>query len=257
MGFMRVFPAGIRPCGVGLACVLASSGAMAGVPFVTDDAATPEAKHVQINLAAAYIRFEGGSVGALPSFQVNYGLTDNVQLSILTPLSFAQTDHVGTNFGVGDTQLGVKYRLIDQDDEGWRPSVAFAPLMTLPSGSAARGLGTGQIQGSIPIIVSKGFEPWLVFGEASYNINPGYDRLNWWFTGIGVTRDLNATWTLGVEVFYTTALGRGLQDGVGFNVGGIYNISDMHHILLAVGRNLTNATANNELSVYLAYQLAF
>src|ERR1700710_2750949 len=47
--------------------------AFAGVPFVTDDADTPDAKHFEINIAAQYTRFGGGSVAGVPSVEVNYG----------------------------------------------------------------------------------------------------------------------------------------------------------------------------------------
>jgi hypothetical protein len=238
-----------------LAAVLSAGPAWAGPPFVTDDADTPDANHFEINLGAQYTRFQGGSAGTVPSLEVNYGITDKLQISILTPLAMAHTDGVGTNIGLGDIELGVKYRFIEADDWGWRPGVAFAPSIVMPSGSEARGLGSGQIGGSLPIWLSKEINQWTLFGGGGYNINPGMDRLNWWFTGVGVTRELTPKWTVGVELFHTTPTDRGAKDNTAFNVGAIYNISDTHHVMASVGRDLVNARENNAFSVFVGYQL--
>jgi hypothetical protein len=235
--------------------ILWACPALAGAPFVTDDADTPDAKHFEINLAAQYTRFQGGSAAAIPSLEVNYGVTDKLQVSVLTPLAMAHTDGTGTNIGVGDIEFGVKYRFVDADDWGWRPGVAFAPSIVVPSGSEARGLGTGRTQGFLPIWLTKEFDQWTVFGGGGYNINPGSDRLNWWFTGVGVTRELSPKWTVGTELFHTTPTDRGAKDNTAANIGVIYNISDTHHLMLSVGRNLVNARENNAFSAYIGYQL--
>jgi hypothetical protein len=235
--------------------ILSAGPALAGAPFVTDDADTPDAQHFEIDLAAQYTRFQGGSAATVPSLEVNYGVTDKLQVSILTPLAMSHIDGTGTNIGLGDIEFGVKYRFIEADDWGWKPSVAFAPSIVMPSGSEARGLGSGQIGAFLPIWLTKEFNQWTVFGGGGYNINPGFDRRNWWFTGIGVTRELTPKWTLGVEVFHTTPTDRDAKDNTAFNVGAIYNISDTHHLLVAVGRNLVNARENNAFSAYIGYQL--
>jgi hypothetical protein len=230
---------------------------LAGPPFVTDDPGSPEANHFEINLAAQYTRFQGGSDAAVPSLEVIYGVTNTLQISILTALAMAHVDGVGTNFGPGDVELAVKYRFIESDDWGWRPSVAIEPTIMLPGGSQARGLGSGQIQGFLPIWLSKDFNQWTVFGGGGYNINPGINRMNWWYIGIGVLCELNPEWTVGAEIFHTTPTDRGAKDNTGFNIGVIYNISEVHHLLLSAGRNLVNARQNNEFSTYIGYQASF
>jgi hypothetical protein len=142
-----------------LACALTAPTVKAGAPFVTDDADTPDAKHFEINVSLQYTRFMGGSSGAIPAVEVNYGVTDKLQISALVPMNFVHTDGVGTNIGVGDTEIGVKYRFFDADDWGWRPGVAFAPVMILPSGSEARGLGDGRITAFLPIF--RNCSPWV------------------------------------------------------------------------------------------------
>lgn len=231
--------------------------AFAGPPFVNNGAATLDPMHFEINISTQYTKVNGAGAAAIPSVEVNYGITDKLRIVIQTQIELVHVDGVGTNIGLGDTQMGVKYRFVDADVGGWRPGVAFAPVLLVPSGSEQRGLGSGHVQVFLPIWLSKEFNEWTVFGGSGYNINPGPNRLNWWFTGLGVTRDLSTEWTVGAEIFHTTPTVRGNKDSTAFNVGAIYNISDVHHIMASIGRNLTNARENNELSVYLGYQATF
>ncbi len=161
VGCSRTIP---RPLLWACLCTIWAASAWAGVPFVTDDADTPDAKHFEINIAGQYTRFQGGSVGTIPSVEVNYGVTDKLQVSVLMPIGFSQVQGVGTNVGLGDTELGVKYRFMDADDWGWKPGIAFAPTVTLPSGIEERGLGAGHFQVSLPIWLSKDFNKWTAFG---------------------------------------------------------------------------------------------
>ena len=224
---------------------------------MNNGAGTPEAAHFEINVAAQYTAVSGAASATVPSIEVNYGITDNLQVSILTPLQLALVVNDGAKVGYGDTELGVKYRFIDPDDAGWRPGIAFAPSIVMPSGSQERGLGSGHIQGSLPIRLSKDFDQWTIFGGGGYNINPGPEQLNWWFTGIGIVRELSPKWTVGAEIFHTSPTARSSKDTAGFNVGAVYSITDVHHIMASVGRSLTNAQTNNELSAFLGYQATF
>jgi hypothetical protein len=71
--------------------------------------------------------------------------------------------------------VGLKYRFIDKDDWGWRPSIAIAPQINLPSGSEPRGRGAGRAIGFIPARLSKDFNQWTVWGGGGPNIDPGPD----------------------------------------------------------------------------------
>jgi hypothetical protein len=69
-----------------------------------------------------------------------------------------------------------------------------------------------------------------------------------------VQRDITKAITLGVEIFYfgkDTADGR---DRVGYNVGGIFNMSEEHHILFSGGSDISG---DNRLSLYFGYQWTY
>lgn len=251
---------------LGGVCLLAiaaigSRPAMAGFPFVTDDPDTQGTGHVELDLYVQYSRFRGGSTASVPALQYNYGLTDNFDIGITVPLSLVQTNGVGTNVGPGDIQLAVKFRFIDEDTDGWRPAVAFAPSITLPSGSQARGTGAGYVQGFLPIWLSKTSGDWTVFGGGGLTINEatvaGVRQTNWWYTGIGITYEINEKWTVGSEVYYSSPTDRNAKNLVGFNVGVIYTLAEGHSLMATVGRNVVNAADTNRFSTLLAYQLTF
>ena len=131
--------------------MLAGSSAWAGPPFVTDDPDTPDKGHFEINLAAQYTHFLGGSVASVPSLEVNYGVLGNLEATVLVPMNLSQVGGVGTNVGFGDVEVSLKDRLVEEDAWGWRPAIAIAPQINLPSGSEPRGLGAGRVAGFIPV----------------------------------------------------------------------------------------------------------
>jgi hypothetical protein len=240
-----------------LALAFFVGSASAGVPYVTDDPDTPDPGHYEINVAAQYNHHQGETVGALPSVEVNYGALDGLELHVLVLNGFERTQGSRTNFGFSDVELGAKYRFIDADDWGWRPGVAFAPSVNLPAGDARRGLGSGHVDALLPIWISEEFKQWTVFGGGGYAINPGLEQRNWWLAALGVTREIIPELTIGAEIFHNTASEREGHDGTGVNVGAVYDISEHHHLLFSVGRNIQNAAEQNQFSTYIGYQLTF
>lgn len=168
-------PAGYRHLPAALAVVLPTiaTPAWAGVPFVTDDPDTPDKGHFEINVAGQYTLNRNEQTGNIPSVEVNYGLTDHIELHILLPLAFEHPVGGASVSGLGDIELGVKYRFLDDDDEGWQPAIAFAPSILVPTGNANRDLGSGRTQAFLPIWLSKDIGKFTVFGGGGYQINPG------------------------------------------------------------------------------------
>jgi len=60
--------------------------------------------------------------------------------------------------------------------------------------------------------------------------------------------------TLGAEVFNASPKAIGARDETGLNVGGYFNLSEEHHILFSVGRDMKG---QNTLFAYLAFQWTF
>jgi len=240
-----------------LALAFASAAAEAGPPFRTDDPEPVELGHWEVYGFSAGTHVQGDTAGTLPGLEVNYGALPNLQLHVVAPIAFDRPEGSGTRFGYGDTELGVKYRFVAEDEDGWRPQIGIFPLLEAPTGDAHRNLGAGHAREFFPLWLQKNFGRWLTYGGGGYWNNPGGGNKNYWFFGWLLQRQVTDDLALGGEIFHQTADTVGGESSTGFNLGGIYDFSDQYHLLFSAGRGIGHATSSNELSYYLALQWTF
>ena len=226
--------------------------AWAGPPFITDDPEPVEYRHAEFYIASQYANNKGGEEATLPHFEFNYGAFPDVQLHLLIPLAYARPNGGPAEYGLGDTEVGVKYRFIHET--GQLPQVGVFPIMHIPSGDSDRGLGSGHVQLFLPLWLQKSWGPWTTYGGGGYWTNPGAGNRDFWQLGWLVQRDITKSLTLGAEIFY---FGKDSDDGrehTGYNIGGIFNLSEEHHILLSAGSDIAG---DNRFSAYLGYLWTF
>jgi hypothetical protein len=225
----------------------------AGPPFFTDDPETVEPEHWEVYLAS-----QGKSVRhhintTAPHIEVNYGACKNVQLHLVTTFSY---DHPGGNasshYGVGDTELGVKWRFWEETP--LIPQIGIFPLVEAPTGSRERGLGNGQTQVFLPLWMQKAFGKWSTYGGGGYWINPGSGNRNYWFAGWQGQREISEELTLGAEVYHAGASQRPGRSSTGFNVGGSVNFTKVHHLLFSGGCTFQGPRT---ATWYIGYQATF
>jgi Putative MetA-pathway of phenol degradation len=241
---------------LGLVVLVVSVPAIAGPPFITDDPEPVEYRHWEVNYAFMGDLVQGGGTGALPNIDANYGALPDLQLHVQPQLAYVRTPG-GSQFGIGDTEIGAKYRFVEEDDEGWRPMVSFYPLFEIPTGDRKRGLGDGVGRTFLPIWAQKTVGKWTVYGGAGYGINPGAEGKNAWFVGGVALYQVTEALQLGGEAFLQTAEAPGEKDEPGFNIGGKYDLAEDYHLLFSAGRGLANAETTNRLSAYLALQVNY
>lgn len=240
-----------------LTLTLGVGTARAGPPFRTDDPEPVELHHWELYAFGQATRVDGDTSGALPGVEANYGAAPNLQLHVVVPLSFDRPDGGTHNRGLGDIELGAKYRFIEESKDGWMPQVGIFPMVEVPTGDAHRNLGAGQTRAFLPVWVQKSSGDWLTYGGGGYWINPGAGNRNYWFTGWLLQRQVTKPLALGVEVFHQTADRVGGKDSTGYNIGGIYDFSEHLHLLLSGGGGLSNAAMTNRASAYAALQWTF
>ena len=226
--------------------------AWAGPPFVTDDPEPVEFSHWEVYISSITARDPSQSSGTLPHVEVNYGPAPNLQVHMILPYAFNRPAGESTARGLGDTELGVKYRFVQETRR--RPMVGIFPLVEVPSGNATHGLGSGHFQYFLPIWVQKSWGPWTSYGGGGYFINPGMGNRSFWLYGWEVQKDLDEHLTLGGEVFGTTPDSEGAPNDFNFNIGGFYNLDEEHHILFSAGRGIRG---NIELMSYIGFQWTF
>lgn len=247
---------------VGAALLLASETAMAGPPFVTDDPEPVDLGHWEVYAFSAGAIGSRDATGVGPSVEVNYGAAPNLQLHVIANLSYDMPQGEGHQFGLGDTELGAKYRFINPGKDDWYPEVGVFPLVELPSGNANLGLGAGYVQVFLPVWLQKNFGKWTSYGGGGYWINPGPGNRNYWYTGWLLQRQVSDKLALGGEVFHTTSAMVGRGGITGFNLGGQYDFTEHYHLLASAGRGgmlyaVDAARVSYPFSYYLAFQWTF
>jgi hypothetical protein len=235
-----------------LVFIFPSAVALAGPPFVTDDPETVEYKHWEMYLASQYRHDRDQTSVTAPHVEINHGLLPNVQVHLIAPLQYAKPEEEASQYGYGDTELGVKYRFIQETPS--RPQVATFPIIEIPTGDLSRGLGNGKTQFFLPLWFQKSWGPWTTYGGGGYWFTSGDGNRDWWLFGWQLQREITKKLTLGTEVYYKTSSKADIDESKGYTVGAIINFTENHHLLLSAGQDIYGP---NYFSFYIAYQFTF
>jgi hypothetical protein len=230
-----------------------ASVAWAGPPFETDDPEPVEYQHWEIYLGGTAVNFLNTSTGTFPFLELNYGPLPDIQLSLTEQAAFNFPEGGLSYYGYGDGLAGVKWRFL-HETEGL-PQAAFFPQATIPTGDASKGLGAGQADLLLPLWFQKSWGPWTTYGGGGYWFNPGPGNRNWVFVGWEIQNDLSRSFTLGGEVFYHSANLDGVNDGMGFNLGGMIHLDEVNHIVFSFGRDFIQSEYT--FTGYAAYEWTF
>lgn len=223
-----------------------------GPPFLTDDPEPVEHRHWEVYLATLYANSRDATSGTAPHLEVNYGILTDLQLHLIVPLAYNHPKGGATSYGPGDTEFGVKYRFFHETEN--LPQAGIFPLVEIPTGDSDRGLGSGHVPMFLPLWLQKSWGEWTTYGGGGYWINPGGGNRNFWQLGWLGQREITKALTLGAEIFHFSRDSDAGRDRTGYNVGGIFNLSEEHHILFSAGSDIAG---NNRLSAYAGYQLTF
>lgn len=231
--------------------------AAAGPPFRTDDPVPVEPQHWEIYAFSTGTHAAGETSALLPGIDANYGAAPNLQLHAALPIAVEQHRGSAARFGIGDSELGIKYRFIEEDPAGWRPQAAIYPAVDFPTGNASRNLGAGHTRAFMPLWLQKSLGEWTTFAGIAYSRNPGTGNRDFWYFGWAAQRHVSNNLALGGEIFHQTADTGGGNVQTGFNLGALYDLSEHYHLLFSAGRGFQNPRTTNEISYYLAIQFTF
>ncbi len=228
------------------ASTLFCGAAWAGPPFLTDDPEPVGFKHWEFYAATQWVGARHSAYGTSPHIEVNYGVLPSLQLHAIVPAALAWTSGSAVAYGPGDIELGAKLRFIEEGE--LRPQVGIFPLITFPTGSKARGLGAGSVEGLVPIWFQKSLGHWTTYGGGGVHFAPDGDEA---VVGWLLQREISETLALGAEVFVTVPLNAEAVQ-VQTNLGAVINLSELHHVLVSAGPSFGT---DQVMQAYLAYQL--
>lgn len=124
-----------------------------GPPYVTDDPEPVDYQHWEFYVASQDSKLGGDWSGTGPHLELNYGVVPNVQLHLIAPLAYDVPPAGAAHYGYGDTELGVKFRFLQETN--YLPQAGVFPLLELPTGSAHDNLGNGHWQAFLPLWLQK------------------------------------------------------------------------------------------------------
>src|SRR5438046_1155989 len=131
--------------------------AQGGPPMITDDPGTPGNGKFEINLAIAFERHPSEIAFDAPAIDINYGVGENIQLTIQTaPVILKRSDH-GPIGGLGATETALKWRFLDEEKFGADVSMFPRVIFNIVQSSVRRGLSEDGTRVQLPFQVAKKF----------------------------------------------------------------------------------------------------
>lgn len=132
--------------------VLSATSTNAQLPFYTDDADTTAKGKFHLEVSNEHDWLQKSSLPArrqnIAVFTLNYGLTDRIEVGVNAPIIKILNDRrsmVSTATGIGDTQFGVKVRLLEERKGSRRPAASVVFYVEAPTGSTHKQIGSGLV----------------------------------------------------------------------------------------------------------------
>lgn len=97
-----------------LVALAAVRSAPAGPPYTTDDPEPVPLHGWELYLSDTRVVEAADGTGDAPHVEVNYGAAPGLQLHAIVPLGWARPADGPTTFGLGDVELGVKLRFVEE-----------------------------------------------------------------------------------------------------------------------------------------------
>jgi hypothetical protein len=221
--------------------------ALAGPPYVTDDPEPTDTGHFENYLFVEGTRADGQFAGPPVGIEINYGAFEDTQLSLSVPLN-PNPGPAGMGVVWAPLGGGVKYRFIEEDEDGWRPQVAFFPQIFFPVGSATHTTPTTEL---LPIWAQKSFGAWTTFGGGGFTNNPGQGNRDFVSYGWALQRQLTSNFALGGEVFGQSRDSVVDHPATAVGLAALYDFNDNWHLIGSVNTGVINR-ADDEYSFNLA-----
>ena len=221
-----------------------SSPAHAQIPFYTDDADTTEKGKFHIEFFNEHDWLQGSAFPAErqnnSNFTLNYGLTDRIELGINAPIIKifnARGSNPENPTGIGDIQLGVKARLLEEREGSRIPAISVVFYVEAPTGSTTKGIGSGVtdywlygvLQKSLTKKTTARVNGGVLFaGNSSTGLIGIQNSRGQVFTGnFSIVRNFTPKLDLGIEVFGGVTNNFHISRGqLQAQVGGSYAVRD-------------------------------
>lgn len=227
---------------------VASALAQGGPPYYTNDPGTPGHLNWEINLGYMPFLYSDQSVTHTPDVDINFGVGDRIQLTYENAWLRVHNPMSATEYGVGQSNPGVKWRFYDAGESGLNISVFPQLFLNNPNDAVRRGITPASESFLLPFEFSKKFGPVDVDYEIGYQFV--HKGPNGWLTGLVVGHEFTPKFEIDMEVYNQGIFHpSGNQPTIDF--GARYKIHRPVIFLFMAGRSLEAARSNQ--SYFLGY----
>jgi hypothetical protein len=162
----------VRAAAMAIVVLLASPPfSFAYRPFTTEDAGVAGKGVFQTELSWDYLKYDNRDKDSLFLFVPIFGVSENLELSAEIPYVFKypqDADNADNQNGIGDINLVGKYLLLKETEN--RPAIALKGAVKTSTGSAEKGIGSGDKDYSLFAVASKTLGKFTLHGMFGYTL---------------------------------------------------------------------------------------
>jgi hypothetical protein len=221
-----------------LACASPALFAQGGPPYYTNDPGTPGNKQWEINLGYMPFLYDTQSITHTPDVDINFGLGNRIQLTFENAWLRVDNPLGNPQYGLGQDQLGFKWRFYDNEKSGFAVSVFPQVSLNNPDSSVRRGITPRGASLILPVEFSKKIGPIDLNWEVGYNaVHLGSDG---YLAGLVVGHEFTNNFEMDAE-FYSVGQFHPAVNSDTFGIGARYKIHPPFILLLMAGRSVEAA----------------
>lgn len=222
--------------------------------MITDDPGTPGDRKWEINLAIALEHRSDETSLDLPAIDLNYGVGENIQLTLQTAPVLLKRDDQGPIGGLGGTEAAVKWRFLDEEKNGVDTSMFPRIIFNIQSSSARRGLADDGTRFQIPFQIAKTFGRFHADAEfGPVGITVGRSE---WLYGIVGGYEVAKPTMLMAELHGTSRMNFS-RDDLTINFGLRHEITKTRILIISLGHELRSPEESLALIGYFGVQLLY
>jgi outer membrane putative beta-barrel porin/alpha-amylase len=238
------------------AFLLAFSGeASAYRPLQTEDAYVAGKGVVQSELSYDHLKWKNGDEDNVILLVPIIGLTETLELSVQIPYIYHKPKDGKTVHGFGDISLVAKQVVIKEGEKF--PQITAEGVVKLDNGDSGRGLGTGGVDYTLSIAVTKGLGPFTLSAQAGYTwvgnkADGTLTNIALW--GLAADYAVTDKFHTMAEIYGNRNPDRRLPDLDNVLAGVYYNLTDKLTVDASLRTGLSDASLNWAAGAGLAYQ---
>jgi Putative MetA-pathway of phenol degradation len=231
-----------------LVCASLPAFAQGGPPYYTNDPGTPGDLNWEINIGYMPFLYSDQSVSHTPDVDINFGVGERIQLTYENAWLRVHNPSSATEYGLGQSNPGVKWRFDDAGESGLSVSVFPQLFLNNPNDAVRRGITPPSDTFLLPFEFTRKFGPVDVDYELGYQfVHKGPDG---WITGLVIGHDFTSKLEGDVEL-YGQGTFHPTENQPTLDFGARYKIRPSLILLLMAGRSLEPARSNQ--SYFLGY----